>query len=88
MKRREQIIDFAENTLKLEKDSIEWVKFIQGATWADENPDLYSVTRKAVEREKEYLIKKACEWLRRTQPQVIFPDTTIERFKKAMEEQQ
>lgn len=33
-------------------------------------------------------IEKACEWLRRTQPQVIFPDTTIERFKKAMEEQQ
>ena len=31
---------------------------------------------------------KACEWLRRTQPQIIFPDTTIERFKKAMEEQQ
>ena len=31
-------------------------------------------------------IDKACEWLRRTQPQVIFPDTTIERFRKAMEE--
>lgn len=33
-------------------------------------------------------IDKAYELLRRTQPQVIFPDTTIERFKKAMEEQQ
>lgn len=32
-------------------------------------------------------IERACKWLRRTQPQVIFPDTTIERFKKAMEEQ-
>ena len=39
MKRREQIIDFAENTLKLEKDSVEWVKFIQGATWADAHPN-------------------------------------------------
>ena len=59
-----------------------------GAIYADEHPDLYSVTRKSVEREREYLINKTCEWLRRTQPQVIFPDTTIERFKKAMEEQQ
>jgi len=33
-------------------------------------------------------IEKACEWLRRTQPQAIFPDTMIERFKKAMNEQQ
>lgn len=33
-------------------------------------------------------VDKACEWLRRTQPQVILPDTTIERFKKYMEEQQ
>lgn len=32
--------------------------------------------------------KNFCNWLRRTQPQVIFPDTTIDRFKKAMEEQQ
>lgn len=32
------------------------------------------------------MIEKACEWLRLTQPQVIMPNTTIERFKKAMEE--
>ena len=38
--------------------------FIKGAEWADANPDLYSVTRKAVEREREYLIGKVCEWLK------------------------
>ena len=32
------------------------------------------------------MIDKACEWLRRTQPQAILPDTTIERFRKAMDE--
>lgn len=37
--------------------------FINGAKWADEHPDLYSVTRKAVEREREYLIEKALKFL-------------------------
>lgn len=32
-------------------------------------------------------IDKAGEWLRRTQPKSTLPDTTIERFIKAMEEQ-
>ena len=59
--------------------------FMQGAEWADAHPDLYSVTRKAVEREREYLIEKACDWLRAS---TILAETTIERFKKAMEEQQ
>ena len=59
--------------------------FIAGAIYADEHPDLYSVTRKAVEREREYLIEKACDWLRRS---TILAETTIERFKKAMEEQE
>jgi len=57
--------------------------FVDGAMWADKNPNLYSVTRKAVEREREYLIRKACEWLKKS---TILADTTIERFKKAMEE--
>lgn len=37
--------------------------FLIGAEWADEHPDLYTVTRKAIAREREYLIKKATEWL-------------------------
>lgn len=36
-------------------------------------------------KEKQHLIEKACDWLRRS---TILADTTIERFKKAMEEQQ
>lgn len=35
-----------------------------GFICADEHPDLYSVTRKAVERERKHLIDKACEWLK------------------------
>ncbi len=34
---------------------------------------------------REEAIKDACEWLRKTQPQAILPDTTIERFRKALE---
>ena len=37
--------------------------FVDGVLWGDAHPDLYSVTRKAIEREREYLIRKACEWL-------------------------
>lgn len=33
-------------------------------------------------------VENACEWLRRTQPQTTFPNTTLERFKQAMEEEQ
>ena len=53
--------------------------FENGAKWADEHPN--------PGLKKEWL-DKACKWLRRTQPQVILPDTTIERFRNAMEEQQ
>lgn len=59
--------------------------FKAGAEWADAHPDLYSVTRKSVEREREYLIRGACDWLRAS---TILAETTIERFKKAMEEQE
>ena len=68
--------------------------------WADEHPDLYSVTRKAVEREREHLIKKACEWLFEynkhqarkfgAKSMMRLPDYTINvgDFRKAMEEEQ
>lgn len=48
---------------------------------------LYAVTRKAAERERKETINEACRWLRRTQPEETLPDTTIDRFKKHMEEQ-
>ena len=89
MKRREQIIDFAENTLKLEKESPEWMKFIQGATWADAHPDLYSVTRKAVEREREYMIDKFCEFMQSCEGYVVCGEKcNYDNFIKFMEEQQ
>lgn len=68
--------------------------FIKGAAWSDANPDLYSVTRKAVEREREYLIDKACEWLKDNHDEIYLryirgynSDDEIELFKKYMEEQ-
>lgn len=80
MTREEQIIKASQLYAKaLQKP------FIDGARWADEHPDLYIVTRKSVEREREYLIRKACDWLRGS---TILADTTIERFKQAMKEQQ
>lgn len=94
MKREEQIEKAAENFAGInynetEADSlyhyVQKEAFIAGAIYADEHPDLYSVTRKSVEREREYLIRKACDWLRGS---TILAETTIERFKKAMEEQQ
>lgn len=46
------------------------VAFIKGAMWADKHPTT------------EW-IDKACEWLKKS---TILADTTIERFRKAMEE--
>lgn len=40
--------------------------FKAGAKWSDANPDIYSVTRKAVEREREHLINKACEFFKKS----------------------
>ena len=57
--------------------------FMQGAEWADEHPDLYTVTRKAAAREREYLINKACEFLK---SHTILSDSTIEWFKKEIME--
>jgi hypothetical protein len=80
MTREEQIIKASQLYAKAQQKP-----FVDGARWADAHPDLYSVTRKSVEREREYLIREACDWLRRS---TILAETTIERFKKAMEEQQ
>ena len=48
--------------------------------------DIDFIARHFANWQKKQMITKACEWLRRTQPQAILPDTTIERFKNAMEE--
>ena len=68
--------------------------FKAGALWSDANPDLYSVTCKAVEREREYLINKACEWLKDNHEEIYLryirgynSYDEIEQFKKYMEEQ-
>ena len=61
--------------------------FVEGVLWGDAHPSLYSVTRtrEAVEREREYLIRKACDWLKRN---FNMPDDFESHFSKAMEEQQ
>jgi hypothetical protein len=98
MKRREQIIDFAENTLKLEKESPEWVKFIQGATWADAHPVNYDgkimlhVLNKGHEQGYKDAIEKAVQYVYHlcAHPRVLGIDgeELVEHFKKYMEEQQ
>lgn len=56
------------------------------------NPSKFTVSEIAKHYDDGYVdgqkdtINKACEWLKQTQPRVIMPYTTIERFKKAMEE--
>lgn len=80
MTREEQIIEASQLYAKHQQKP-----FMDGAMWADKNPNLYSVVRKSVEREREYLIRAACDWLRAS---TILAETTIERFKKAMEELQ
>lgn len=79
-------------------DSACGIGFIEGAIWADEHPDLYSVTRKAVERERKHLIDKACEWLEKnacdyehsggTCDSWFSASDLVESFRKYMEEQQ
>ena len=73
MKRKEQIEQAAENfagvnyDIETESDSfyhyVQKEAFSAGAEWSDEHPDLYSVTRKAVERERKHLIDKIYQWL-------------------------
>lgn len=80
MTREEQIIKASQLYAKAQQKP-----FMDGAMWADQHPDLYSVTRKAVEREREYLIRKACEWLKYN---FNMPNDFEFHFRKAMEEQQ
>lgn len=62
------------------------VAYINGMQYADEHPALYSITRKAVAREREYLMKKAIEFLRDSGYIDTFViDEVIEKFKKHME---
>lgn len=72
--------------------------FVAGAAYADEHPDLYSVTRKAIEREREHLIDKVCKWLEEhlllddpkwyVEGEKTLQEKMIDDLRKAMEEQQ
>jgi len=56
--------------------------------WADEHPDLYSVTRKAIAREREHMIKKTAEFLWNCGCiDTLVVDEVIDSYKKYMEEQ-
>jgi len=60
--------------------------FIHGAEWSDEHPvrnTFACISLVSAEQAKKQMIDRACEWLRRS---TILADTTIERFKQAMEE--
>lgn len=72
------------------------VGFIEGAKWADKNPDsngkeLLYVAQKTAERTKKEIISKACEWLEEKNKmcmyelEMILGDKFINDFKKAME---
>ena len=57
--------------------------FVDGVLWGDAHPSLYSVTRtrEAVEREREYMIRKACEWLAKNmEDYTIFYENYAEHF--------
>lgn len=70
--------------------------FIDGCHWADDNPDLYVVTRRAVARERQYLMQKATEFIEKFAYNSVITDNIGERekqaivisFKEFMEEQQ
>ena len=60
-----------------------------GAIYADEHPDLYSVTRKAVEREKEFMINKFCEFMQSCEGYVVSGEKcNYDNFMKFLEEEQ
>ena len=60
-----------------------------GVTYADEYPDLYSVTRKAVEREKEYMIDKFCKFMQSCEGYVVSGEKcNYDNFMKFLEEEQ
>ena len=70
--------------------------FIEGAKWADENPnsngkELLYVAQKTAERTKKEIINKACEWLKANTNPVFYngsgwtTEEFIANFKKSME---
>ena len=79
MTREEQIIEASQLYAKHQQKP-----FMDGALWADSHPDLYSVTRKAVEREREHLIDKACEWVEKFAYNSVVTDNIGEREKQAI----
>ena len=84
MTREEQIIKASQLYAKHQQKP-----FMDGARWADANPNLYSVTRKAVEREREYLIGKFCEFMQSCERYVVSGEKcNYDNFMKFMEEQQ
>jgi hypothetical protein len=84
MTREEQIIEASQLYAKHQQKP-----FMDGALWADANPNLYSVTRKAVEREREYLIGKFCEFMQSCEGYVVSGEKcNYDNFIKFMEEQQ
>lgn len=61
---------------------------IMMAEWADEHPDLYRVTRKAAEREREYMINKFCKFMQSCEGYVVSGEKcNYDNFIKFMEEQ-
>lgn len=75
MKREEQIVKAskdAEKQMGLPEGSSSYgIGFIDGVLWADKHPDLYSVTRKAAEKEREYMINKFCEFMQSCEGYVV-----------------
>lgn len=66
--------------------------FIEGAKWADENPnsngkELLYVAQKTAERTKKEIISKSCEWIEKNRDELSRVNTSgfVELFKKAME---
>lgn len=109
MTREEQILNKAIDYSEIEENFVEYddcgdvcndkdfveKAFIEGAKWADENPQGMSKMRKDYEflfmLKKRELIENACEWLDINFPNIDnvgswYKDSFIKQFKKAMEE--
>ena len=93
MSRQEQIKQAAyyyinTSAVQAGNEQLAFGDFINGCKWADSHPDLYSVTRKAVERERKYLMDKVCKFLWDCgYIDTLVIDEVIDKFKKFMEEQ-
>lgn len=101
MTREEQIVEAAKakeketgfcelvkNPVSRGVNSAYGIGFLEGAEWADKHPDLYSVTRKAVEREREYMIDKFCEFMQSCEGYVVSGEKcNYENFMKFMNAQ-